>query len=320
MINKKQYISLSFFLTRIVFLGGGFSLLIGTSKNNLLITSFLGMLLGYFLLYLFYRKGSISKKSILLIAIANLIMVTISTTTLTSTYLLQKSSTMFIMIAFMVTLLYAAFKEVKVIARVGEIVFPISFFITVLATIALIYLVKLDNLFPLFNTNFLQFVEGIIAFAGASLVPNLLLINYKGDLTFKDIGKGYLLGSFTVILIMFFILTIYGYEFASMVRFPEYLILKKIDFSSFVTNVENILVMEWIADIVVGSFVCIKAIKDNTNKYWFALIIITLIIGIELFFNKRYENILLIKKYFSYFNFTLLFFALLGKWQKKKRH
>ena len=34
MINKRQYIILSFFLTRVLFIGGGFSLLIDISKNN----------------------------------------------------------------------------------------------------------------------------------------------------------------------------------------------------------------------------------------------------------------------------------------------
>ena len=61
MINKKQYIILSFLLTRVLFLGGGISLLIGISNNTLVLNSFLGMLLGYFLLYLFYKKGSINK-------------------------------------------------------------------------------------------------------------------------------------------------------------------------------------------------------------------------------------------------------------------
>jgi len=57
MINKRQYFILSFYLTRVLFLGIGFSVLVGISKNSLIISSFLGMLLGYFLLYLFYKKG-----------------------------------------------------------------------------------------------------------------------------------------------------------------------------------------------------------------------------------------------------------------------
>ena len=57
MINKRQYIILSFYLTRVLFLGIGFSVMVGIGKNSLLIASVLGMLLGYFLLYLFYKKN-----------------------------------------------------------------------------------------------------------------------------------------------------------------------------------------------------------------------------------------------------------------------
>lgn len=318
MINKKQYISLSFFLTRIIFLGGGFSLLIATSKNNVLLTAFLGMLLGLFLLYLFYRKGSINKWCVLLFAIANLIMTTVANTALTGTYLLYNSPTLFIMLAFLLTLIYGVSKEFKVISRVGAIFFPVALLITLLSILSLFHLVKIDNLFPLFNSSTINFIKGVCAFAGASLVPNLLLINYKGDLTFKDVSLGYLLGSATILIIMFFILCIYGYEFASIVRFPEYLILKKITVSTYVSNVENIFILEWIADIVIGSFVCLKVIKDNTNKPCFIVFLILFVLGMNIFYNNKYENILFIKKYFSYFNFFLIFLGLfIGKGKQK---
>ena len=59
MITKRQYNILSFYLTRALFLGGGLSLLVSLSKNDILISSIIGMLLGYVLLYLFFKKGVI---------------------------------------------------------------------------------------------------------------------------------------------------------------------------------------------------------------------------------------------------------------------
>ena len=50
MINLRQYRILSFFLTRSLFLGGCFSLLVNISKNSMIISGIIGMLLGYFLL------------------------------------------------------------------------------------------------------------------------------------------------------------------------------------------------------------------------------------------------------------------------------
>ena len=43
---------------------------------------------------------------------------------------------------------------------------------------------------------------------------------------FKDISIGYVAASLLMILVLFFILGIYGYEFASYLRFPEYAIIK----------------------------------------------------------------------------------------------
>ena len=61
MIKKLEYIVLSFFLTRALFLGGCFSLLINIASNSMIISGILGMLMGYFILYLLYkRRGYVS--------------------------------------------------------------------------------------------------------------------------------------------------------------------------------------------------------------------------------------------------------------------
>ena len=78
MISKRQYNILSFYLTRTLFLGGGFTLLIKLGKNDLLISSFVGMFLGYFILYLFFKKGSISKLMSVIVALTTLIMGTLA--------------------------------------------------------------------------------------------------------------------------------------------------------------------------------------------------------------------------------------------------
>ncbi len=308
MINKRQYIILSFFLTRVLFVGGGFSLIIGISKNNILICSFLGMLLGYFLLYLFYKKGKISKLLCSLICIVILMLNTLADTTLTSSYLLYNTPTLFILLCFILVLLYGGSKELKVIGRVSEICIPCSIFVFIMGPLALISLVKLDNMLPLFDTTFINFFKGILIFTGTSLLPNLLLLNYKENLKFKDISIGYILGCIGLIVVSFFIVSIYGSEFASIVRFPEYLILKKIEFLGYVSNVENILVMEWIINLIISGLVAIKVLKDNIkNSYLVATIILGIILFNEFILNKSYVNILIVK-----YNISYLFILFVG--------
>ena len=119
-----------------------------------------------------------------------------------------------------------------------------------------------------------------------------------------------------MIIVLFFIICIYGSEFASMVRFPEFLILKKIDFMGYLSNIENILVTEWIFNILISSWVCIKVLKDNMNNKLFYLIIILLVFVQEMFFNRNYVFILYFKQYFYYIAFMLVLLSLVIKKRK----
>ena len=308
MINKKQYIILSFFLTRVLFVGGGFSILIGVSKNNVLICSFLGMLLGYFLLYLFYKKDKINKWLCMIICFIILVLNTLADTTLTSTYLLYNTPTLFVLLVFILVLIYGGSKDLMITGRVSEICIPCSVLVFTLGPLALLSLVKLDNMLPLFNTSFINFVKGIMVFAGTSLLPNLILINYKDKLKFKDVSLGYIIGCLVLILVAFLIISIYGSDFASIVRFPEYLILKKIEFLGYVSNVENILVMEWIINLVISGLLAFKVLKDNiNNSYLLATIILGIVFINEFILNRSYVNILLVK-----YNISYLFLIIIG--------
>lgn len=313
MITKRQYRILSFYLTRALFLGGGLSLLVGLSRNDLLLTGILGMLLGYFLLFLFFKKGKVNKLVTSLIAVSILIVNTLSNTVLTSTYLLRSTPTFIIVLVFFLALLYCSTKEFKVIGRFVEIFIFVSFFEITLAIIGLVPLVKIDNMFPLFETKMMNIIKGIIVFAGASVLPNILLINYKGDYKFKDVSIGYIIGSLLMVMVLFLVTTIYGSEFASMARFPEFLILKKIDLFGYLSNIENVLVTEWMINILISALVCVKVLKDNNPKLIFYPIIIAVIMGSEIFLNRSYVNVLIVKQHFYYIAFGLVLFSLVIK-------
>lgn len=316
MITKRQYNILSFYLTRTLFLGGGFTLLIKLSLNDFLITSILGMLFGYFLLYLFFKKRNICKFISCIVAISTLVMSTLANCVLTSNYLLLNTPTLLIISLFFISLLYASKKEFKVIGRVSEIFIYISIVEIVIALFSLLSLVKVDRMLPLFNNDTFNIIKGIIVFAGASVLPNILLINYKEKLEFRDVHFGYIIGCVLMIIVLFFIISIYGSEFASMVRFPEFLILKKIDFMGYLSNIENILVTEWIFNILISSWVCIKVLKDNMGNKIFYLVIVLLIFVQEMFFTKNYVFILYLKQYFYYIAFIIVLLSLVIKKRK----
>lgn len=316
MINKRQYNILSFYLTRTLFLGGGFTLLIKLSKNDFLVSSILGMLLGYFLLYMFFKKNSISRFMNVIVAISTLIMGTLANTVLTSNYLLLTTPTLLIVLVFFLVLLYASKKDFKVIGRVSEVFIYISIVEILFALFCLFKLVNVERMLPLFTTNIIDIIKGIMVFVGASVLPNILLINYKDDIKFRDVSKGYVIGCMLMIGVMFFIISIYGSEFSSMVRFPEFLILKKIDVMGYLSNIENILVTEWIFNVLISSWVCVKVLKDNMNNGMFFIVILFLVIGSELLLNRNYVNVLYVKQYFYYIAFGLVILSLVIKKRK----
>lgn len=316
MITKRQYNILSFYLTRTLFLGGGFTLLIKLSKNDFLIASILGMLIGYFLLFCFFKKDKVSKLINIIIALSTLVMGILANTVLTSNYLLLNTPTLLIVVIFFLTLLYASVKDFKVIGRVVEIFIFISVLEILLALSNLLGLIQINRMLPLFTTDSLNIVKGIMVFIGASVLPNILLINYKGDLKFKDVQYGYIVGCLLMIIVLFFIISIYGSEFASIARFPEFLILKKIDIMGYLSNLENVLVTEWIFNVLVSSWVCIKVLRNNVNNKLFYSIVLFLIVSSEFLLNRNYVNVLYVKQYFYYISFMLIILSLVIKKRK----
>lgn len=316
MINKRQYNILSFYLTRTLFLGGGFTLLIKLSKNDFFISSILGMLLGYFLLYLLFRKGSVSKCMSIVVAISTLIMGTLANTVLTSNYLLLTTPILLIVLVFFLVLLYASKKEFKIIGRVSEVFIYVSILEISVALFSLFKLVNVARLLPFFTTDIIEIVKGMVVFAGASVLPNILLINYKDDLKFRDVHFGYVVGCVLMIVVMFFIISIYGSEFSGMVRFPEFLILKKIDIMGYLSNIENVLVTEWMFNILISSCVCVKVLRDNMNKGLFWILILFFVFGSELLLNRNYVNVLYVKQYFYYIAFALVMISLVIRKRK----
>ena len=103
-----------------------------------------------------------------------------------------------------------------------------------------------------------------------------------------------------------------------MLRFPEYLILKKIELFGYVSNVENILVMEWIMNLVISGLFAIKVLKDNLNNiYLLATIILGIVLINELVLNNSYANILMVKNYIYYIFIFIIGFSLIIKKSKK---
>lgn len=303
MINKSQYNYLSFFITRVLFIGGGFSFMFNKLGNSTIVSSLLGMLLGYFLLYIFYKKGinSIIKYFITIII---LFINVLGCSVLSNDYLLTNTPTIFIILLFIFICFYGS-KDIKIIGRVSFILFFITLFIIIMASVGLVN--KYDYSFNIGNDNILF---GIILFATLTLLPNLLIIDYSYGYRFYDISKGYIIGCLSNINIMVFIKGILGIKMAKLIRFPEYFILKHVNLFGFVKNIEGILVMEWIVTIILSGMVCINILRKKKISIY---IISSIVILILIILNSNYNIIFYIKNHMSYLYMVMIGLGLVVK-------
>lgn len=304
MIKKYQYIILSFFLTRVLFSGSGISLLIQISQENVVISSILGTLLGSFLLYIYYHKDNLNHKILCLLSFSILFITIISNTILIDDFLLSKTPSWIILFSFIFLLLYSSKNDINSSCHIGTLSLPVTIFTIVICLIGLVPLMKVDNLLPIFNIKIKNFIKAILIFAVITISPNIVLLSKKNNLKFKDVLLGYLLGSLFIIIYILAVILVYGVPLASIIRYPEYAVLKKIYFFRVFGNIENILVLEWIISGIISSIFLVNFLKNNINKL-FVILFIILFVGVLLCINCSYTVLLIIKQ-----NCWLLFLAL----------
>lgn len=315
-MTKKEYNVLSFYLTRLLFIGSGFPIMIDICKNNSILCSIFGLILGYIILFFAYKRKVCNVVNFFISLIVILIGV-LGVTTLSNTYLLFETPPLIIIGILIILLLYGSSKSMQNIGWVSFVTFIVSVLIILIACISLFKFSKLDNLMPMFNTSICDFIKGVLVFAGTAILPNLLLINYSNNMKFKDISIGYIVASLLMILVLFFILGIYGYEFASYLRFPEYAILRNIDIMGVITNIENVLILEWISCIIICLLVCFRVLRDLFSKNVFYIIVTLFILGIYIVLIKtNYVNTLVIK---NNINFIYIFICVIALLFKKRQ-
>lgn len=318
MITKKQYMIISYFLSRFLFFGGGISHLFALGKVDTWIACILGFLLGlvaFKLLHIFQIKNN--EKSFLDVIKSNIILkcvtylfcfillnyTLISITVMTNSFFLFKTTPLLIGGCFLLAIVYGVSKKEKIFARVAELLFPISIIVFLFksagyGTFALNYT---DNLFPMFYTKIPDFILCATASFAYSFIPNILLLSFANmNMEYKDMIKGYAFAGVTIVLTILIVGMVFGYPLAAIIRYPEYMVLKKISLFEFIKNIENILTITWEFDCIVSGFVIVNVIKKINNstlpqkiqKVTYPLLILLSLIVAVYFFQMKYENTL----------------------------
>lgn len=290
---KKDFNILNYFNTRALFMGIGLSRIISQAHEYSYISIILGTLIGLFLLYLLKLEMKNSFINILLNSCI-IIMSLVLLINMISTMYLTKMPKLLIGLPFVLLLLYLLNKKEIVLYRLSGIMLFFNLLCYLFAFFSLSRYFTFDN-FYYTNVSIKSVVTCALEFALYSITPTFLTRNSET----KDINiyKMYLVSCFTMGIIFMLTYGILGANVSSIVRYPEYLILKEVSLTTAIQNIENIVSYMWIIDVFILLASCGNSIKNNVKNKWFINIILPILLFITTYMNDHYEFILVLYKF-----------------------
>lgn len=298
--RERNILSITQFLAKALFMGIGISNVLEKAKESTIFVIILGTLFGCFLLTLINKfnykevKGFRKWSMFLLIFILLIIGLEELINLISSIYLIDTNK-FFIALPLLLVLLYLNSKDISVNFKISSILVIVCNTIYFIAVLGLIPEIKTINYFPLFNVPFTKTLLVSLEFAMYSITPCILFggINNNIKNLNKKIIKEYL-GS-NLVLTSIFLLTqgVLGINLVNLFKYPEYVILKKINLLDFINNVENILSFCWLFMIFMYLSICSKQLYDicesTFNKKW--IYPIFLIISIYFISSNLFDNV-----------------------------
>ena len=284
-----------YFLVRSLFIGIGLSNFISLSDATFYITGFIGLLIGIIIIYLYEGSNHfIRKLSSIFISI------TLSTITinLSHTLYLDNTPILWLSIYTIGICFIISLSSKKVLNRTSYYLIYPSIGLLILELILLIPSFSFDNFYTP-KLDHINTIKGSLYFTLISISP-VLTLNYEKDK--KKLILTYIISSLSIIIISIIMVGTLGYKETLLYRYPEYIILKRIHFSNFFTNVDNIFFFTILTDLTISLSCFIKEFSSNIKKrlvYTCLLILLTNLICLKsswlcLLFNYLYIPLLIL--------------------------
>ncbi|HBA37920.1 MAG TPA: hypothetical protein DCY94_04290 [Firmicutes bacterium] len=140
---------------------------------------------------------------------------------------------------------------------------------------------KTDNLLPLFNTGIKNTLGGAAIFYLASITPILSLNELKTGEDKKNMLINYCMASLSIILVSVTTILVLGMNEATIYRYPEYVVLKRIKIYEFFSNVDNAFTLILVIDLLSTASTGLKNM-DLKSKWSNAFVFILLLFVISI--------------------------------------
>ena len=261
-ISKYMYASIIFFLTETMFLFVGLNDILKTGNiYSVLFGSLLSFIPIFFLLKI---KPNKTIKRILLILLSFYFIYTLY---LIKIYVQDKylDSTPSFIIIFMFLLPITYIKDIKTISKVSFILFLITSITIIFSFINLCPSIEIDNFKPI-NTNLTEIVIGSLKYMVYFVSPSIMVTFIpKDEISNKSIILFYILSMIHILILFILIIGIFGIDLSINFTYPEYSLMKKINYFDFIQHIENIIAVEWLYSIFISSVMCVYSIKKGIS-------------------------------------------------------
>lgn len=295
-----------YLLSRSLSLGLLFSYSFFLVGTNALISFIFGILLGICFVFI-YSKIKLNKKTKvfeILLYMFFILLSSIIITTFISSFFLNKTPKIFIILPSILLCYYISTKDKDVMKYLALALTFFSIITITLNFFALLPHMEIKNILPLFTFKNKNMIKSILFYAIVSTCP-LLLLNDE-DYSTKDYITSYIITNIITLIICFAIVSILGRSLINMYSYPEYMVLKKIQISSFIENVENFASLIWLFDLYYLVTCTINKINNILTRK-VGIIVVLIIIFINSFFiNNNYEYLLFIYKRITYILYILI--------------
>jgi len=340
-----EYNCISYFLIRCAFVGICLNNLLIISKQDSWLSVISAFILGFIPLGIFYFiithnpkenitdfiKNSLGNVLGTLINIGIIIFVFIFTSLLLwnlinfiGSQYLYKTPSLAIAITFAIAIYYITSKSINVIGRCSIILFYISIFLFVFSGLGLMFNLDINNIKPTFEYGVMPILNGSLHYISYNVLPLFLItiipkneLNGSNKKFIRNSIFFYFLATLSLFIVTFFLLSIYGVEYAQILQYPSYHILKRLSILGFIQRVESILSIQWILDlfvvIVMGLYFVKTSLRQTFNfkdykMVSFGLVILLVTVTHYLFKNNTVGN-KIIMNIFPFFNY--LFFLII---------
>ena len=320
---KRTTFSYVYYLTRVFFIGFGFSFLFSIANNGAWLSFLLGHIISLFIMFLVVKikekykvnaflknKGHYLLKALIIAFSASVaIEILFIFQTLASNFFLVDSPHYFIILPALLLVFRICKNGWTTIGRVGSILMYLSLLMVIIAFFGLFSYAESENFLPIFTTSSFNILKATIFYVAYSSAPIIFLILIPD--TNEKIPQYYFLANLTIIIMGILIIGILGPDLITIYRYPEYMVLKVIKLLNFIEKVENIFAIATLIDLFMVLAISMNAVKEKLPKKRTNIIFFSILIGIyftSLYLGRHYNLALQI---YYYLPIILLIFMIL---------